>query len=102
MPPWTCSGGRSRPRSKEPEIMKLIVSVLATLVLGALSQPAVAQSSRLDVVKSRGVLRCGVNPNFPGFALPDAAGQWRGFDVDMCRAVATAVFGDAGKAQYLP
>lgn len=61
-----------------------------------------AQSARLDVVKARGALRCGVNPNFAGFALPDKAGQWRGFDVDMCRAVAAAVFGDATKVQYVP
>ena len=64
--------------------------------------PALAQSSRLEVVKARGILRCGVNPNFVGFALPDSAGQWRGFDVDMCRAVAAAVLGDSAKAQYIP
>src|SRR5436190_24030684 len=83
--------------------MKFRISILAALVLGSstLSQPAAAQSSRLDVVKSRGVLRCGVNPNFAGFALPDSAGQWRGFDVDMCRAVAAAVLGDSGKTQYV-
>ena len=52
-------------------------------------------------MKSRGVLRCGVNPNFAGFSLPDNDGRWRGFDVDMCRAVAAAVLGDAGKAQYV-
>src|SRR5580765_8255627 len=82
--------------------MKLKVSVLAAIVLALPTFTAWAQSSRLDVVKSRGVLRCGVNPNFAGFALPDSAGNWRGFDVDMCRAVAAAVLGDAGKAQYVP
>jgi len=60
-----------------------------------------AQSSRLDVVKSRGTLLCGVNPSFAGFSLPDSAGQWHGFDVDICRAVAAAVFGDAGKVKYV-
>jgi len=63
--------------------------------------PAWAQSVRLDVVKSRGTLRCGVNPNFAGFALADSAGTWRGFDVDMCRAVAAAALGDSAKTQYV-
>ena len=84
--------------------MKFKVSVLAGFVLAAAASvsAAWAQTSRLDVVKSRGVLRCGVNPNFVGFALPDSSGHWRGFDIDMCRAVAAAVLGDAGKTQYVP
>jgi general L-amino acid transport system substrate-binding protein len=60
-----------------------------------------AQSQRLEVVKGRGVLRCGVNPGFVGFSLPDGSGKWRGLDVDMCRAVAAAIFGDAEKVQYV-
>ena len=43
-----------------------------------------------------------MNPNFAGFALPDSAGHWRGFDVDMCRAVAAAALGDSAKTQYVP
>jgi general L-amino acid transport system substrate-binding protein len=83
--------------------MKLIVSILAgiLLILPTFLDPSWAQSSRLDVVKSRGILRCGVNPNFVGFALPDSAGHWRGFDVDMCRTVAAAVLGDSEKIQYV-
>ena len=83
--------------------MNFKVAIVAAIALltPALVQPASAQSSRLDVVKSRGALRCGVNPNFAGFALPDSAGQWRGFDVDMCRAVAAAVLGHSGKTQYV-
>src|SRR5437868_10452895 len=86
------------------EIMKFKVSVLAGFVLAAAASvsAAWAQTSRLDVVKSRGVLRCGVNPNFVGFSLPDSSGHWRGFDVDMCRAVAAAVLGDAAKTQFIP
>jgi general L-amino acid transport system substrate-binding protein len=84
--------------------MTLRATLLAgvALVLPALVQPACAQSSRLEVVKSRGALRCGVNPNFAGFALADSTGRWRGFDVDMCRAVAAGVFADAEKTQYVP
>jgi general L-amino acid transport system substrate-binding protein len=83
--------------------MKLRIFVLAGLAISLWSPVdlASAQSARLDIVKSRGVLRCGVNPSFAGFALPDSAGKWRGFDVDMCRAVAAAVFGDSEKTQYV-
>jgi hypothetical protein len=79
-----------------------IVLAAALSALPVFHQPAWAQSSRLDVVKTRGVLRCGVNPNFAGFSLPDSKGEWHGFDVDMCRAVASAVFGDAKKTLFVP
>jgi general L-amino acid transport system substrate-binding protein len=84
--------------------MNFRASLLAAIALLApsLVQSADAQQPRLDAVKARGVLRCGVNPNFAGFALPDSAGRWRGFDVDMCRAVAAATLGDAGKTQFIP
>src|SRR5881409_1246135 len=81
--------------------MRCKILVLAAIAVAALTQAASAQSSRLEAVKARGILRCGVNPNFVGFALPDSAGQWRGFDVDMCRAVAAAVLGHSGKTQYV-
>ena len=45
---------------------------------------------------------CGVSPGVAGFSVPDEAGRWGGFDVDICRAVAAAVFGDAGKVRYTP
>jgi general L-amino acid transport system substrate-binding protein len=53
-------------------------------------------------VRKRGYLACGVNPGLPGFAYPDVRGIWRGFDVDICRAVAAAVLGDAGKVRFTP
>lgn len=65
--------------------------------------PAMAQGSvTLDAVKARGALRCGVSTGFPGFAAPDSQGEWRGLDVDACRAVAAAALGDATKVQYVP
>ena len=84
--------------------MKRSAFFLAGIALALISVPdlAWAQSTRLDTVKARGLLRCGVNPNFAGFAFPDSSGNWKGFDVDMCRAVAAAVFGDSGKTQYVP
>jgi general L-amino acid transport system substrate-binding protein len=79
-----------------------LAAVLAFLSLVAVGLPAQAAESMLDTVKARGVVRCGVSTGFPGFGLPDSQGVYRGLDVDVCRAVAAAVFGDAGKVQYVP
>jgi len=71
------------------------------LLLGAMAQTALAQST-LDAVRARGVLQCGVNTGLAGFSLADSKGVWRGIDVDVCRAVAAAVFGDASRVRYTP
>jgi general L-amino acid transport system substrate-binding protein len=71
------------------------------LLLGALAQTALAQST-LDAVRARGFVQCGVNTGLAGFALADSKGVWRGIDVDVCRAVAAAVFGDASRVRYTP
>jgi general L-amino acid transport system substrate-binding protein len=63
--------------------------------------PAFAQST-LDAVKSKGYVQCGVNTGLAGFSQPDSKGVWRGIDVDLCRAVAAAVFGDPAKVRYTP
>jgi general L-amino acid transport system substrate-binding protein len=59
-------------------------------------------SKVLNAVRKRGYISCGVNPGLPGFAFPDFRGNWRGFDVDVCRAVAAAVLGDASKVRFTP
>jgi general L-amino acid transport system substrate-binding protein len=59
-------------------------------------------SPTLLAVRRRGYLACGVNPALPGFAYPDVRGVWRGFDIDICRAVAAAVLGDADKVRFTP
>jgi len=73
--------------------------IAAALVLGTF---AGAQAATLDVVKKRGEVRCGTTTGFAGFSAPDAKGVWRGLDVDLCRAVAAAVFGDASKFKVVP
>lgn len=60
-----------------------------------------ARSPTLAAVKRRGALRCGVNPGLAGFSLRDGRGQWRGFDVDFCRALAAAVLGDGRKVVFV-
>lgn len=74
-----------------------ICAVSALLMAG----PAFAGPT-LDAVKKRGALHCGVNVSLAGFSHPDAQGNWKGLDVDICRAVAAAVLGDASKVKFLP
>src|SRR5690606_41032238 len=62
-------------------------------------QPTRGTSLRQEV-QQRGVLRCGVNAALPGFGSNDADGNNVGFDVDFCRAIATAILGDADAAEY--
>jgi general L-amino acid transport system substrate-binding protein len=61
-----------------------------------------ASAATLDEVKSRGHLLCGVSTGLAGFSNPDSTGKWGGLDVDVCRAVAAAVLGDAEKVKYVP
>jgi general L-amino acid transport system substrate-binding protein len=56
----------------------------------------------LDTVKTRDSLKCGVTNGLTGFSSPDKQGNWEGMDVDVCRAVAAAVLGDANKVIYVP
>lgn len=69
-------------------------------VQAAAEAPAAQTSSLLDTVKQRGTLICGVNNQLPGFGNVDANGNYAGFDVDFCKAVAAAVLGDAGAIEY--
>jgi general L-amino acid transport system substrate-binding protein len=72
------------------------------LFLATCAFAAAARADTLDDVRRRGVLVCGVNTGLAGFGLPDDLGTWRGFDIDYCRAVASAIFGDPDKVRYIP
>jgi general L-amino acid transport system substrate-binding protein len=74
--------------------------VIAFTLSAAVS--AHAQISTLDRVKQRGFLSCGINVGLPGFSQSDNRGNWRGLDVDYCRAIAIAVLGDSTKVKYVP
>lgn len=79
------------------------VALASACVMGALALThATASAGTLEDVKGRGVVRCGVAPNSPGFAYKDAQGNYRGFDIDFCHAIAAAVFGDSKKIQVSP
>jgi general L-amino acid transport system substrate-binding protein len=64
--------------------------------------PSISGAQALKTVKSRGQLVCGVSEGLLGFSAPDSNGHWAGFDVDFCRALAAAIFGDATKVAYIP
>ncbi len=63
---------------------------------------AMAAESTLSVVKKRGYMKCGVSQGLPGFSNPDDKGNWGGLDIDICRAVAAAIFGSAKKVKFTP
>ena len=76
---------------------------IAALLL--LAAPAVAQNQpgpTLKAILAKGALECAIPPGTPGFGYPDSKGVFQGLDVDFCRAVAAAIFGDAGKAKFIP
>ena len=81
--------------------MKRHIAWAGALLFAAGAGAAHAQST-LDAVKAKGHVQCGVNTGLAGFSQPDSKGVWKGLDVDVCRAVAAAVFGDANKVRYTP
>lgn len=69
---------------------------------GALALATGASAGTLDDVKAKGFVQCGVSTGTPGFSAPDDKGEWAGFDVDVCRAVAAGIFGDRSKVKFTP
>jgi general L-amino acid transport system substrate-binding protein len=69
---------------------------------GARTLTGGAAASTLDGVRRKGYVHCGVSTGVAGFSATDARGNWRGLDVDVCRAIAAAVLGDASKVRYTP
>jgi general L-amino acid transport system substrate-binding protein len=80
--------------------MKHLAFAIVLAAFATTSQPGSAQT--LKAVKERGTLLCGVSQGLSGFSAPDDKGNWSGFDVDLCRAIAAAIFNDVGKVKYVP
>jgi len=76
-------------------------SFLVAGVAGVLAASA-ANAATLDDVRAKGFVQCGVSQGLPGFSNADDDGNWTGIDVDVCRAVAAAVFGDANAVKFTP
>ena len=77
--------------------MRAIFLIIASL---AMFSHAALAGQTLDAVRAKGFLQCGVSQGLPGFSNPDDKGNWSGIDVDYCRALAAAVFGDPGKVKF--
>ncbi len=82
--------------------MNLVKSAAVSVAVLSLGAVGIGHAATLDDVKAKGHVQCGVSQGLPGFSNPDTQGNWTGIDVDVCRAVAAAVFGDAGKVKYTP
>ncbi len=78
------------------------VSLVFTLALAAAFSTQAATAQTLKTVKDRGMLSCGVSQGLPGFSSPDDKGNWTGIDVDICRAIAAAIFNDPTKVKFVP
>ena len=81
--------------------MKFLMTAAAAAVF-VLAAPGAQAGATFDAVKAKGFVQCGVNTGLAGFAAPDSQGVWKGLDVDLCRAIAAAMFGDASKVKYTP
>ncbi len=84
--------------------LKQLTSLVAMVaVVFAFTTEAMAKKSKtLKNTQKKGFVRCGVSQGLPGFSNADASGNWTGIDVDVCRAVAAAVLGDANKVKFTP
>lgn len=82
--------------------MKKITWALAATAMTLAITVGTVQASTKEEVQKRGVLNCGVSTGLPGFSIADEKGVWAGIDVDGCKAVASAVLGDATKIKYVP
>ena len=81
--------------------MKLIKAIASAAILAGFSSYAAANST-LDAVKQKGFVQCGASTGIAGFSIADSKGNWTGIDVDACRAIAAAIFGDANKFKITP
>ncbi|MES9876898.1 MAG: amino acid ABC transporter substrate-binding protein [Candidatus Sedimenticola sp. PURPLELP] len=82
--------------------MKKIYAIASAVALATAFSATAQAGATLDSVKKKGFVQCGVSTGLAGFSSADDKGNWAGLDVDVCRAVAAAVFGSADKVKYSP
>ena len=82
-------------------VSALAIGTLAVAIGFGWGSPAQAGPT-FDKIKQAGTLVCGVNTGLAGFAQPDSQGRYAGLDVDICKAISAALFGDPGKVKYVP
>jgi general L-amino acid transport system substrate-binding protein len=82
--------------------MKRMIATIAIGLAASLTASAASAQATLNNVKQKGFLTCGSNVGLAGFGVPDAQGNWTGLDVDLCRAIAAAIFNDPTKVRFIP
>jgi general L-amino acid transport system substrate-binding protein len=83
--------------------MRFATTFVAASAFAVAASSGTAEAGAIfDAIKDKGFVQCGVSTGLAGFSNPDDAGNWSGLDVDVCRAVAAAVFGDADAVKYTP
>lgn len=81
---------------------KFVAAALAAGIGLAISATGASAQATLAQVKQRGILNCGANTGLAGFGVPDAQGNWKGLDVDLCRAISATIFNDPNKVKFIP
>jgi general L-amino acid transport system substrate-binding protein len=84
------------------KLSKFSTLAAAAAALVTLTATPAHAGKTIDAIKARGQVICGVNPSLPGFAAADSQGNWTGFDVDVCKAIAATVLNDASKVKWTP
>jgi len=82
-------------------LSRTIIAAAAATLTAFVAGHAMA-GAKLDAIKARGEVICGVSTGVAGFSIADSQGKWTGIDVDVCRAVAAALFGDGNKVKFVP
>ena len=83
--------------------MNRVKALTATAAAVLLTAAGTAYAGKtFDAVKARGFIKCGVSDGLPGFSYADEKGNYNGIDVDVCRAIAAAIFGDPAKVKFTP
>lgn len=80
--------------------MRRVTALVFIIVLAMVCSSFAGET--FEAVKKRGQLIAGVNTGAPGFSMPDSQGNWSGLDVDVARAIATALLGDPAKVKFVP
>ena len=81
---------------------KILCALVLMLASAFVAVEVADAAGTLETVRKRGQVLCGVSQGLPGFSNPDKKGRWTGIDVDLCRAVAAAVLGNAQKVKFVP
>src|ERR1043166_4784812 len=92
---------KKKPKIGATSVIKRVLTSIICAAAVALAAAA-AHAQTLTTIKTRGALNCGSNPGLAGFGLPDAQGNWTGLDVEVCRAIAAAIFDDPTKVKFVP